>query len=153
MTKEQLSQVRKIKNVIKILKEQKADIRQRMSGMRTPHSVQASSKCEPYQLHNITIQGVPYSETDSFHDMDEKREKIVLQLAERERQCLTEYERINTFIGAVQDSEMRQILSLYYLQGLTWQQVALRIGHHDEQYPRRKSEKFLKMTKMTVYKS
>ncbi|MGX8711636.1 MAG: hypothetical protein ACQGTM_15495 [bacterium] len=149
MTKDELSQVRKLKNEIKLLKEQKAEIRQRMSCMSTPHSVQASGKCEPYQLHNITIQGVARSETDAYIEADEKREKIALDLAERERQCLDEYDRINSFIGTVQDSEMRQILTLYYLKGLTWQQVAMRIGHHDEQYPRRKSEKFLEMTKMT----
>lgn len=152
MTKDELSQVRKLRSEIKLLKEQKAEIRQRMSSMSTPHSIQASSKSEPYQLHNITIQGVAKSETEAYQDADEKREKIVLALAERERQCLAEYERINTFIGAVKDSEMRQILTLYYLKGLTWQQVAFKIGKHDEQIPRKKVENFLRCTKSTIHK-
>ena len=101
MTKVDLSQVRKLRNEIKLLKEQKAEIRQRMSLMSTPHSVQASSKCEPYQLHSITIQGVAKSDTKAYRDTDKKREKIVLAIAEREKQCLIEYERINTFIGSI----------------------------------------------------
>ncbi|MBW7573902.1 hypothetical protein [Caproiciproducens faecalis] len=148
MTKEELSQVRNLKNEIKLLKEQKAEIRQRMSGMSTPHSVQASGKCEPYQLHNITIQGVARSETDAYIEADDKREKIALDLAERERQCLDEYDRINSFVSTVQDSEMRQILTLYYLKGLTWQQVAFKIGENDESYPRRKCTQFLKLAEI-----
>lgn len=149
MTKEQLSQVRKLRNEIKLLKEQKSEIRSRMSGMRTPHSVQASSKSEPYQLHNITIQGVAKSETDVYVEADALREKIALDLAEREKQCLSEYERICSYIGTVQDSEIRQILTLYYLKGMTWQQVAFKVGKHNECYPRQKVEIFLKSTENT----
>jgi len=36
----------------------------------------------------------------------------------------------------VEDSEMRQILTYKYISGLTWQQI-------DEQYPRRKHNRFL----------
>nr|WP_319488490.1 hypothetical protein [uncultured Caproiciproducens sp.] len=152
MTKDELSQLRKLKNEIRLLKEQKAEIRQRMSGMRTPSSVQASSKCEPYQKHNITIQGVAKSETGVFSAENKKLQKIKLDIAERERRCIAEYDRLNTFIGNVQSSEIRQILTLYYINGMSWRQVAFKIGHHDEQYPRRKCEKFLEMTKMTKSK-
>lgn len=144
MTKEDLSQVRNLQNEIKLLKEQKAEIQQKMSTMSTPHSVQASSKHLPYQLHNITVQGVAKSETDAFLDADELRQKIVQNLTERERRCIAEYDKINEFIHGIKDSEMRQILTLYYLKGMTWQQVALKIGENDESYPRRKSNQFLK---------
>jgi len=42
---------------------------------------------------------------------------------------------------------MRLILSLRYINGLTWLQIAFSIGAHDEQYPRRKHNKFLKRFK------
>jgi len=35
------------------------------------------------------------------------------------------------------------ILTYRYISGLTWQQIAFNIGEHDEQYPRRKHNKFL----------
>lgn len=61
-----------------------------------------------------------------------------------------EYRRLLQFIDSVEDSLMRQILSLRYINGLSWQQVAFTIGEHDEQYPRRKHQAFLaKQTKKT----
>ena len=39
---------------------------------------------------------------------------------------------------------MRLILSLRYINGLSWQQVAFSIGEYDESYPRKKHNKFLK---------
>lgn len=38
----------------------------------------------------------------------------------------------------------RRILTLYYLDGLTWQQVAFRIGETDEQIPRKVRDRILK---------
>lgn len=41
---------------------------------------------------------------------------------------VVEYNRINRYIASVDDSLMRQILSLRYINGLSWQQVAMSIG-------------------------
>lgn len=60
------------------------------------------------------------------------------------KKCFYELNRINRFIESVQDSEMRMILTLRYIQNLSWQKVAFAIGEHDEQYPRRKHNAFLK---------
>jgi hypothetical protein len=143
MTKEELSQLRKLKNEIRLLKEQKAEIRTRMSMMKTPTSVLASGKCEPYQQHNVTIQGVALGETEIFTEQDEKLQKINLDIADRERCVTEEYDRLNAFISGVKDSELRQILTLYYILGKTWPQVAFRVGCRDEGTPRKKVDKFL----------
>lgn len=63
------------------------------------------------------------------------------------KKCFQELNRIGRFIASVNDSEMRMILNLRYIQGLTWQKVAYAIGEHDEQYPRRKHNTFLKKCK------
>ncbi|GHU91447.1 hypothetical protein FACS1894202_12880 [Clostridia bacterium] len=60
------------------------------------------------------------------------------------KKCFYELNRLNRYINAVEDSQMRMILSLRYINGLTWQQIAVSIGEHDEQYPRRKHNAFLK---------
>ena len=68
------------------------------------------------------------------------------------KKCFYELNRLNRYIDSVEDSQMRLILSLRYINGLTWQQIAFSIGEHDEQYPRRKHNAFLKnqnLTKMT----
>lgn len=44
------------------------------------------------------------------------------------QQMLIEYNRLNRYIAEVEDSLMRQILSLRYVNGLTWEQVAAHVG-------------------------
>ena len=41
---------------------------------------------------------------------------------------VVEYNRINRYIAGVDDSLIRQILSLRYISGLSWRQVAAAIG-------------------------
>lgn len=64
------------------------------------------------------------------------------------KKCFYELNRINRFIDSIQDSKMRMILMLRYVQNLSWQKVAFAIGEHDEQYPRRKHNAFLKKYKL-----
>jgi len=74
------------------------------------------------------------------------------------KKCFYELNRLNRFISTVSDSEMRQILSLRYINGFTWQQIAFSIGEYDESYVRRKHNKFLRdsenknLPKMSVRK-
>lgn len=149
MTKKELSQLRDLKREIQLLKEQRAEIRNHMHSMKTPNCVEASSNDPPYQKHSVTICGVSLSETEAYHEDDNRLQKIRLAIAERERRCQEELDRLDQFIASIEDSEIRQIVTLYCIQGLTWQQVAFKIGHHDEQYPRRKLDRFLNCTKCT----
>lgn len=58
--------------------------------------------------------------------------------------CFYELNRLNRYISSIDDSQMRLILSLRYVNGLSWQQVAFSMGETDESYPRRKHNSFLK---------
>lgn len=44
------------------------------------------------------------------------------------RQTVILYNRLNRYIATVQDSLMRQILTLRYVNGMSWVQVAMSIG-------------------------
>lgn len=59
------------------------------------------------------------------------------------KQYLDEFDRLNNFITSIEDSQMRLILMLRYIHHLTWQQIAFRIGGHDEQIPRKMHNQFL----------
>ena len=74
----------------------------------------------------------------------EQRDLIDLKV----RQSVIEYNRLNRYIAGVEDAQMRMILSLRYVNGLSWQRVAFAIGETDEQYPRRKHNKFLQESKV-----
>ena len=60
------------------------------------------------------------------------------------KKCFYELNRIDRFIQSVEDSQIRIILTLRYIQGLSWQKIAYAIGEYDEQYPRRKHNTFLR---------
>ncbi len=57
--------------------------------------------------------------------------------------CYREFLKLNRYIEGVEDRQMRTILALRYIQGLTWRQVAHKIGKADEQYPRKKHNAFI----------
>ena len=64
------------------------------------------------------------------------------------QRCWYELNKLNRYINSIDDSLMRQILTYRYINGLTWQQIAYNIGEHDEQYPRKLHNKFLKNNKV-----
>jgi hypothetical protein len=45
------------------------------------------------------------------------------------KKCFYELNRLNRYIESVDDSQMRMILSLRYINGLSWEQVAASISH------------------------
>jgi len=55
--------------------------------------------------------------------------------------CMEELGRLYALIDDIPDSRLRRIFALRYIDGLTWLQVAFRIGETDEQYPRRAHNK------------
>ena len=79
--------------------------------------------------------------------LTEQYEKPVRRLEKRIQRNLQTHleqlERLESFLAGVEDSRMRLILELRYGRGLTWQQVAFRIGVWDEQVPRRWPNRFL----------
>lgn len=50
------------------------------------------------------------------------------ELEAKHRLCVVEYNRLNRFVAGIDDSFMRQIISLRYINGFTWRQVAFHIG-------------------------
>lgn len=57
--------------------------------------------------------------------------------------ALAEYKKLNYFINTIEDSKVRQILTLRYIEEMSWQSIARELGEHDEQYPRKLHNKFL----------
>ena len=64
----------------------------------------------------------------------EQRDLIDLKV----RQSVIEYNRLNRYIADVEDAQMRMILSLRYVNGLSWQQVAFHMGQEGDGSTQRK---------------
>lgn len=59
------------------------------------------------------------------------------RMEDRRVDCMEELGRLYAFIDDLPDSRLRLIFSARYIDGLSWQAVATRIGEYDEQVPRR----------------
>ena len=76
-------------------------------------------------------------------DADGRLARLRDRLEDRRQRCLDLLGALYAFIDDIDDSLMRQIVTYRYIDGDTWQAVAIRIGERDEQYPRRLHNRFL----------
>ncbi len=61
------------------------------------------------------------------------------------KKCFYELNRLNRYIQGIKDSEMRMILSLRYINGLCWEQVAASISlYASGESVRKAHDRFLK---------
>ena len=74
------------------------------------------------------------------------------RLEDRRERCLDLLGALYAFIDDIDDSLMRQIVTYRYIDGDTWQAVAIRIGERDEQYPRRLHNRFLEKAEVPGWK-
>ena len=132
MTKKELSQLYYLKK----------EIRQQQKRLQELEN--AATSC------TAKITGMPHG-----MGINDKISKYAAQIADLKglldlnlKKCFYELNRINRFIESVEDSEMRMILTLRYIQNLSWQKVAFAIGEYDEQYKRRRHNTLLKRYKL-----
>ena len=118
VNKEQLSQLRYLKNEIKIIKNQIEE----MDYSITTDSVKGSNPYFPYEERNFIIKGIAYKEYDN------KINRLQRKLNRRVEELLDLVEETNEYIENIDDSLIRQILIFRYINGLTWEQVAANIG-------------------------
>jgi hypothetical protein len=144
--KKELSQLSDLQHEVQLLDEQLSSLyadRQKINSNVKTDSVKGSMPEFPYVLHNITVKGLSDDELGQKFGIKSDIEAVKAQLHDRRVACVKEYKRLNEFIAGVEDSEMRQILTLKYVYGKSFQQIAFAIGKSDEQIPRKKHDKFL----------
>lgn len=142
MTKKELSQLATLNREVAMYDKQIERLQTQINAERTSDTVHGSSPAFPFVLHSISLNGI--SDNAHTRKLQAKLSIAICQAMLARERCVDEYNRLNGFIASIDDSQMRQILSLRYINGLSWQQIAFSIGHHDEQYPRRKHDNFLK---------
>ena len=125
------------------LRKEIEDTRRKIKQYEQSDKVRGSDPFFPYLNHPMQVAGAEWT----------ARELIRLRLLLRE--CRRQYEAISAYIDSIEDSETRRIFRLRYIDGdvkPSWQMIAFKIGEHDEQYPRRKHNRYLNLTKMTKKK-
>ena len=131
LDKEQLKQIGNLIKEIECIKKQL----ETLSSIVLVDKVKGSSKVYPYTPRNFTIEGI-----DRY-----KVYKLEKKLQRRIDELMDVVEDINNFITEIPDSLTRQIISLRYINNLTWEQVAESIGGNNTADSVRKvAERFLK---------
>lgn len=118
MDKKKLSQLRYLNKEIELLKEQIDNLDYNI----TTDTVKGSDTEYPYISRNIKITGV------DIQDYERKAKRLKRKLSRRVEELLDLLEEINEYIESIDDSLIRQIIILRYINGLTWDQVAAHIG-------------------------
>ncbi len=112
MTKQELSQLYYLNREIELLKKRieeleciAASTTGRITGL--PHASGITDKTGKYAV-----------------ELAELKEMLEVSL----KKCFYELKRLYRFVEGIEDSQMRMILSLRYINGLSWNQVAVSIG-------------------------
>ncbi len=110
MTRKRLEQYRSLGKEISILEQ---EIKQ---AAKIADTVRASSREAPYLQHTVVITG-----TDA---------RARVRLDRKCRKAARERREIEKYIDALEDSQLRTIMELRYLKGLSWSKVAGRMGRN-----------------------
>ena len=118
MNKDQLRQLRHLKREIELLQDQIINLESEI----VTDKVRGSDPEHPYTEKSFYITGFAHEE----HSRKMKRLKERLQ--RRLGDLIDLVVEINEYIETIDDSLLRQIITLRHVNGLTWDQVAASIG-------------------------
>ena len=114
------------------LQEEIKEVRQRIE--QTEHQIkrieQEKTVCDKVTggeggLQSFKIEGFPYPEYSRKKTLLYSRKATLTSL---EMELLETLNKVEEFIASVSDSRMRRIINLRFIEGLSWNKVADRIG-------------------------
>lgn len=120
MTKKELSQLRHLKKEIELLQKQIAEAD--TSKYMVSDVVEGSAKEWPYNKRTFKIEGI------NVPRYEKHMQRLKKKLERRLEELMEMRERLEEYIDTVPDSLIRQILTLRYVNGLSWRQIAVHIG-------------------------
>lgn len=139
MTTEKLENYRALVDEVRDLEER----RKRLSSGLHPvqDTVTGSSPTFPYVEHTIQIGGISRRQEEAMRKIDRLRR-------ERMEQAQVQLAEIEGFISSITDAKMRRMVTLRYVDGLTWRQVAKRMygSPYFEDTARMRVKRFLEKT-------
>lgn len=96
--------------------------------------VKGSSDVFPYIERSFLIEGYNYPEADRKEASLIKYNNL---LCKRKHKCEEMKLQIEEFISSIPDSRTRRVFQYRYIDNLSWQAIAMRLGRVHESYPRK----------------
>lgn len=96
--------------------------------------VKGSDNVFPYTERTFHIEGYNIQDVDKKNERLNRLEKL---LTKRKNKCEDMKIQIEEFISTIPDSRTRRVFQYRYIDNLSWQAIAIRIGKVHESYPRR----------------
>lgn len=118
MDKQQLNQIKYIKSEIMTIEMQINNL----EPMSVLDSVKGSSPYFPYTATNFHIEGM------DEENYEYRLKRLQNKLKRKRLELMNLLEETNEFIDRIEDSLVRQIIILKYIEGMSWQGVASVIG-------------------------
>lgn len=98
-------------------------------------TVSASNSEFPYQAVTINIEGIPHNK--------EAIRRIKGILDDRYEKCCSLKVELEEFISGIFDSRVRLVFEHRYIDGWSWQRIALKLGSHNEATARSMHDRYL----------
>ncbi len=128
--------LRQYKSILEEIKELNTEI-ERLENKKIKQEmdkVKGSNAEFPYQPRSFTIEGY------NIIEEEQSFKRILIKktiLHERKEKCEDLKLQIEEFINTIPDSLTRRVFRYRYIDNLSWQTIAMRIGKVHESYPRK----------------
>ena len=132
--KEKLKQMRYINSEITTIETQIANLKP----LNSMDKVKGSTPEFPYTAASFQISGV------DIEDYNRRTERLKNKLIKKKGELLNLQEEVQQFIDEIEDSFIRQIITLRYAEGMSWNDIAEEVGSSSGDGVRKMSERFLK---------
>ncbi len=146
MTKELLNQYIDLQKEYTEVKDRIAALERQIESIEQEGTVRDKVSGGMGGLQTFVIEGFPYPEYKHKKELLYSRKATLYTLETKITQTINQ---IESFIATVEDSHMRRIIHLRFVEGLSWGDVAKRIGGNTEDSVRKSFDRFLENKKLS----
>lgn len=125
-------EIEELKHKINYLEIKIPKLEERIAEIEAGHTVKDKVRGGDGGLQSFVIEGVPYDEWNDKKAELEFKKRILEQridlLKTSEMQLILRTKEVEQFISGINDSLVRRIINLRVIDGLSWKEVADKIG-------------------------
>lgn len=146
MTKEKLNEIIKIKREVEQLRQKLQELNYGDEETVVTDKVKGSMSHHPFSARSFTLTGTEHMSEDCI----KKRDVIGKKISDRYEKLYSKVNDTIDYINTIDDSDIRQIMTYKYIDGLTWEQIGLAMNYGTSTV-RYKHDGFIKGKKISTH--